>query len=228
MTNSENIIGQINSNIFFKEFTFSKNDFKELDANQRLEFADNVVWLDDLFFIYQIKERESNTTNDLKWFDNKVLKKAVKQIKLTLEYLSTYPKIIIENDKGHKLDITKARNSQKLRKIIIYSPLDNFPESKRHLKFYESSEIGLVHLFHLEDYYWICKYLITPTEIEEYLNFREELFFFDKGRSNALPEQYFLGHFLETLDTDHFDPVYITNLKNYKPDINEFDISNHY
>ena len=51
-TNSENIISIINSNVFFKEFTFSKNDFKELDTKQNLEFADNVVWLDDIFFFF--------------------------------------------------------------------------------------------------------------------------------------------------------------------------------
>jgi hypothetical protein len=103
--NSENIVTQINSNVFFKEFTLSKNDFKELDTNQKLEFADNVVWLDKLFFIFQIKEREPNSTGDIKWFESKVLKKAVKQIKSTLKYISTYPEIIIENEKGHKLDI---------------------------------------------------------------------------------------------------------------------------
>jgi hypothetical protein len=225
-TKSENIVSQINSNVFFKEFTFSKNDFKALDSNQKLEFADNVVWLDALFFIYQIKEQDPNSTDSIKWFENKVLKKAVKQIKSTLNYISTYPEIIIENEKGHKLNITKAKKCEDIKRIIIYSPLDNFPELQRNLKFYESSEIGLVHLFHSEDYYWICKYLITPAEVEEYLNFREELFLFDKERSNALPEQYFLGHFLETLNADHFDASYITNLKNHKPDIQQFDISN--
>jgi hypothetical protein len=228
LTDSENIVRELNSNVFFKEFTFSKNDFKNLDTNQKLEFADNVVWLEDLFFVYQIKEREpnaTNATNDLKWFENKVLNKAVKQIKSTLKYLSDYPNIFIENEKGHKLDITKARECKNPKKIIVYSPLDNFPESKRHLKFYESAEIGLVHLFHSEDYYWICRYLVTPAEVEEYLNFREDLFLFDKERSNVLPEQYFLGHFLETLDTDHFSPAYITNLKNHEADIDEFDIS---
>lgn len=40
---TENIISKINSNIFFKEFTFSKNDFKSLDLSQQFEFADNVV-----------------------------------------------------------------------------------------------------------------------------------------------------------------------------------------
>ena len=226
MTNSESIISQINSNVFFKEFTFSKNDFKELNTNQKLEFADNVVWLDTLFFIYQIKEREPNSKNsDIKWFENKILNKAVKQIKSTLKYISNYSEIFIENEKGHQLDITKVKECVDPQKIIVYLPPDNFPESKRHLKFYESSEIGLVHLFHSEDYFWVCKYLITPAEIEESLNFREDLFLFDKIKSNALPEQYFLAHFLETLNADHFDPAYIKNLQNHNADIEQFDVS---
>ncbi|MCW3108233.1 MAG: hypothetical protein JWQ09_2739 [Segetibacter sp.] len=226
MTNSEKIVAQINSNVFFKEFTFSKNDFKELDTKQRLEFADNVVWLDKLFFIYQIKEQGSDTAIDKKWFDNKVLKKAVKQIKSTLRYIDNYPEIIIENEKGHNLNITEAKRCTDTKRIIIYSPNDNFSEDLRRQKFYESSEIGFVHLFHYEDYYWICKYLITPTEINQYLNFREDFFLFDKRYSNALPEQYFLGHFLETPQADHFEPKYITNLTNHKADTNKFDISN--
>lgn len=40
---TENIISKINTNVFFNEFTFSKNDFKSLDLKQQLEFADNVV-----------------------------------------------------------------------------------------------------------------------------------------------------------------------------------------
>lgn len=106
MTNSEKIVSQINSNVFFKEFTFSKNDFKELDSNQKLEFADNVVLLDDLLFLYQVKEQDKNSSNIKNWFENKVLKKAVRQIKSSLEYISKYPEILIENEKGHKLNIT--------------------------------------------------------------------------------------------------------------------------
>lgn len=225
MTNSETIVAQINSNVFFKEFTFSKNDFKELDTNQKLEFADNVVWLDKLFLIYQIKEQGCDSSSAKKWFENKVLKKAVKQIKSTLGYISDYPEIFIENERGHKLNITEAKDCIDTKRIIIYSPNDDFPEDLRSQKFYESSEIGLVHLFHYEDYYWICKYLITPAEINQYLIFREDLFLFNKSYSNSLPEQYFLGHFLETPQADHFEPKYIANLSNHKPDINKFDIS---
>lgn len=189
MTKSEKILAQINSNVFFKEFTFSKNYFKELDTNQQLEFADNVVWLGNLFFIYQVKEQDSSSNDDKKWFENKILKKAVKQIKSTLGYIKNYREILIENEKGHKLNITQANKCIDTKRIIVYSPNDNFSQDLRRQKFYESSEIGLVHIFHYEDYYWVCKYLITPTEINQYLNFRENLFSFDKRYSNALPEQ---------------------------------------
>jgi hypothetical protein len=224
-TESENIIAQINKSVFFKEFTFSKTDFTALDSKQELEFADNVVWLDELFFIFQIKEREKNTSNDEKWFKNKVLKIAVRQIKSTLKYIRDYPEINIENEKGHKLDISKAKESKVVKKIIIYSPNENFPKELRQMKFYDSSGAGLIHLFHAEDYFWICKYLITPTEIKEYLDFRESLYLFNKKASNLLPEQYFLGHFFETLDTDHFNFEYISNLTNYKQKSEDFDIS---
>lgn len=224
-TNSENIISIINSNVFFKEFTFSKNDFKELDTKQNLEFADNVVWLDDIFFIFQIKERNNEIGDDKKWFDNKIINKGVKQIKSTLKYLENYPEILIENEKGHKLNISNVRKNIDSKKIIIYKPNKDFSEEIRHKKFYESSEIGLIHLFHSEDYHWICKYLITPCEIDEYLNFRENLFLFNKNTSNHLPEQYFLAHFLETANTDHFDSKYINTLINFKEDVSTFDIS---
>ena len=80
-TKSENIIAQINKGVFFNEFTFSKTDFKALDSNQIYEFADNVVWLDELFFIIQIKEQAKSSNDDMKWFENKILKIAVRQIK---------------------------------------------------------------------------------------------------------------------------------------------------
>jgi hypothetical protein len=221
---TENIISQINMNVFFREFTFSKNNFVELDSNQKLEFADNVVWLDDIFFIYQIKDRALSDSDDEKWFDNKVLKKGVKQIKNTLKYLENYSGVIITNEKGHKINISEAKRITP-RKIIIYTPSDSFPDAKRFIKFYDSSQIGLIHLFHSEDYYWICKYLLTPAEVEEYLNFRESFYSTQKQVLNHFPEQYILAHFLETLDTEIIVPRYIDNLKIIDKESIDFDIS---
>lgn len=221
---TENIVAKINVNVFFNEFTFSKNDFIELKSNQKLEFADNVVWLDDIFFIYQIKDRAFSNDDDKKWFENKVLNKGVKQIKNTLKYLRDYSGILIKNEKGHIIDISQAKNSEP-RKLIIYTPGNTFPEDKRQIKFYSSSQVGLIHLFHSEDYYWVCKYLLTPAEIEEYLDFRESFFVQQGEFLNHLPEQYILGHFLETLDTYDIVPEYIENLKIADKETVDFDIS---
>lgn len=223
-TKTEKIVSEINSNVFFKEFTFSENDFKENITNQKLEFADNVVWLDELLFIFQIKDRESEIDDDIKWFNNKILKRAVTQIKDTLKYMQDYPEVVIENHKGHKLNIIQANNCSKVKRLIVYTPNPNFPENLRNLKFYNSKKIGLIHLFHSEDYYWICKYLLTPSEVEEYLYFRENLYLANVENSVLLPEQYFLAHFMETLDVNHLNPKYMENLKIIPNENEEFNL----
>ena len=87
-TKTEKIVAEINTSVFFREFTFSRNNFTELNSKQKLEFADNVVWLDDIFFIYQIKDRSDLNGSSSNWFENAVLTKAVRQIKSTLRYLN--------------------------------------------------------------------------------------------------------------------------------------------
>ncbi|KAB2887862.1 MAG: hypothetical protein F9K32_18530 [Desulfobulbaceae bacterium] len=221
---TETTVSLINVNVFFKEFSFSKNDFIDVETNQMQEFADNVVWLDDIFFIYQIKDRKPSDSDDIKWFENKVLKIGVRQIKKTLQYLNTCTQVTITNAKGHKVNISEAKKNSP-RKIIVYTPGNLFPEHKRFIKFYESGEVGLIHLFHSEDYYWICKYLLTPAEVDEYLYFREAFYNQQKLILNKFPEQYILAHFLETLETDHIDSKYIDNLKIIDNETIDFDIS---
>lgn len=225
MTESEKYIAELNSNFFFKEFTFSSTEFKFDEKGQELQLADNVIWLDDLLLISQIKERKrSGNSDNENWFKNKVLKKAVGQIKDTISYFEIYKEISIPNERGHFLNVSEASKIEPI-KLIIYAPDNQFPEKLRFQKFYKSKVIGYVHLFHIEDYLWICKYLITPFEIREYLNFRELLFRNHEKELDNLPEQYVLGHYIETLDTLTLNPRYIENLKNFVHDENEFDIS---
>lgn len=225
MTESEKYISELNSNFFFKEFTYSTTKFKFDKKGQELELADNVVWLDDFLLIFQIKERDdSGKSNIENWFKSKVLRKAVKQIKDTVSYFEIYKEITIPNEKGHVLNISEARKIEPI-KLIIYSPKQQFPDKHRFQKFYKSKEIGNVHLFHIEDYLWLCNYLITPFEIREYLGFRERLFINHEKVLNYLPEQYVLGHYLETLDTTEINLKYVENLKNLVHNESEFDIS---
>ena len=222
---SENFITQINTNVFFKEFTFTKNDFADISTKQKFEFSDNVVWIDDIFFIFEIKERKFDETDgEIEWFENKILKKAVKQIKNTHKYLKKYPNIPIVNERGHTKNISEA-NLNDIQNIIVYSTNNEFNEEKRFIKFYNSKKIGLIHLFHSEDYYWICKYLLTPAEVKEYLLFREELYMSHSQVLNNLPEQYVLGHFFETLDTSVIEPKYIGNLQKINSNLYDFNMS---
>lgn len=225
MTESEAYIAKLNSNFFFKEFTYSSNKFKIDEKGQELELADNVVWLDDLLLITQIKERnKSGDLNAENWFKSKVLRKAVKQIKDTISYFEIYENISIPNERGHILNVSEAGKLEPI-KIVIYVPGGSFPDSLRFQKFYESRDVGLIHLFHIEDYLWICKYLITPYEIKEFLQFREAMFKFHGQNLNNLSEQYVLGHYIETDENFALNPRYIENLSKLEDDFDSFNIS---
>ena len=223
-TISENIITKINVNIFYKEFTFDKNDFYPEDGKK--ELADNVLWIDNLLFVIQIKERniDKATTNADNWFNNKVLKKAKKQISNTLEYFNKYDKIPIKNCRNQSIDISKA-NLNGINKVIIYKLEEELNQNNKNIKFYESQKEGNIHIFNVKDYYWICKYLITPTELDEYLKFRERIYLKHKNIITIYPEQYILGHFLNTDDETEIKEKYIETFDKIKVDFEKFDIS---
>lgn len=223
MTESEAHIADLNSTYFFKEFSFSSTKFKE--KGEELELADNVVWLDDLLLITQIKERSKSSDGNIEnWFASKVLRKAVKQIKDTIKYFDNYKDISIENEKGHKLNIVEARKNTPI-KLIAYHCNESLSKKNRFLKFYHSKDVGLIHLFHIEDYNGICNLLITPFEIRDYLIFRELLYLKHKDILNVYPEQYILGHYIETTDVSEINPQFIENLKNLVHDESDFDVS---
>lgn len=225
-TESEHIVTSISSNVFFKEFTFDKNQFKS--GNRELELADNVLWLDDLLFVIQVKERNpkeiKTSIEENKWYDN-VIKKAKKQIADSLTFLKTYDAIKIKNLRQQEIEISKP-NLDSINKIIVYMPnSDLISEENKSIKFYESSQVGNVHIFHIEDYLWVCKYLITPTELDEYLKFRERIHRRHKETIAALPEQYILAHFLKTDDEEVIRVEYIKALTTLEQNAIEWDMS---
>jgi hypothetical protein len=144
--------------VFYKEFTFDKNDFYPEDGKK--ELADTVLWLGDLLFIIQVKERNPNEikseAEENDWFDNKVLKKAKEQIANSIEYLNRYTEIKIKNVRNHSIDISKAKKIG-INKVIVYMP-NNSPISseKRSMKFYyERKKSGNIHIFNIENYLWV-------------------------------------------------------------------------
>jgi hypothetical protein len=198
MTESEQYITKLNTNIFFREFSFSRNKFFP-EPKEQLEFADHMIWIDDLMIIFQEKERNiSNATDSAseeKWFNKKVVGEATKQVRNTLKYLREYKEIHLPNERNHIFNIATA-NVTSIDKIVLYSANSTLPIKCRNQKYHNSSSVGFIHIFHIDDYLGICKTLVTPMEIHHYLSYREELINKWTNETAHLPEYALVGHFL--------------------------------
>ena len=198
--NLEEQMSKLNEFYFFKEFTYSSTLFKRKDG-QEIEVADKVLIIDDLYIVYQLKERfepESTTADkEIKWFEKKIIKNACKQIKDSLKYISDYDEVRLENNRGHKINI--ATNQVKnIHKVVMYKPSKLLSIEKLQKKYHKSSTAGVIHLFCKEDYFGLIETLITPAELHEYLSYREQLIINFPETINLLPEQALLGQYLFT------------------------------
>ncbi len=228
MTESEQYITKLNSNVFFREFSFSRNKFFP-KPKEELEFADHVIWIDDLLIIFQEKERNiSNATDSAseeKWFNKKVVGEATKQIRDTLKYLRDYKDIHLPNERNHTLNIATAKLTS-IDKIVLYSASSALPIKCRNKKYHNSSSVGFIHIFHFDDYLGICETLVTPVEIHHYLSYREELIIKWTNKTDHLPEYALVGHFLYgdlSVEPSIENKNYLTALRDNR---NEWDFTN--
>ncbi len=198
MNDLEKYISELNSNVFFREFSYARNKFSPEPKNE-LEFSDNVVWIDDLMITFQMKERnisgDTNADKEEKWFNDKVIGTATKQIRNTLGYLKDYDEIHLTNGRNHVFNVATA-NLKSVDSIVLYAPHDNLPNKCRYKKYHRSKSAGFIHLFSIEDYIGICETLVTLLEIHHYLSYREELINRWDEESANIPEAALVGHFL--------------------------------
>jgi hypothetical protein len=223
----ERYLSELNENIFFREFSFAKNKFSPAQQSE-LEFADHVIWLDELLITFQLKEREPTGTHtkhtEIKWFEKKVVGKATKQIRDTLKYFKAYDEINITNERGHVFNVSAAKTKVRIN-VVSYAPHELLPKRCRRKKFHLSSTAGFIHLIPAYDWLGICHSLTTPAEIAEYLAFRQAISQKHQGKVNLLPEQALVGQFLYgTLDTEP-DRSFTKYLQLLLPAQHEFDMS---
>ena len=218
MTASEKLLTEINRTVFFSEFTYGQTQLNPGDGNTK-ELADNVIWLDNLLFVYQVKGREPDAVtdqqNEERWFNSKVANKAKKQIKDTVNYFKSYGSLPILNERGQQIDVAAARE-EKIVKIVIYDPNSSLLENKRRTLFLESSSVGRIHLFHIADYQLVCECLVTPAELASYLEFREEIYLIHQEVLWAYSENYLLGHFLTDPNSRQINPSFEGNVEKLK------------
>lgn len=195
----EDELSSLNEWYFFREFTYSKLNFRPI-SSQEVELADSIIWIGDLLIVYQLKERETQNvttaTAEKRWFEKKVLGLATRQVRDTLEYFKDKGNIEIQNHRGHTfcLDIQSINH---LHKLIVYLPHVALTEGYRKLKHHRSRTAGIIHIISAGDYLGIVRTLLTPAEVADYLNFREELIDRWEPEIAAVPELALVGQYLK-------------------------------
>ena len=200
----EESIAEYNSNVFLREFTYDKTNFKNSDGEE-LEFCDSAVWIDDLLIIQQLKQRNEehashSAATERKWFTNKIEKKAVGQIADSLRYLSEENSLPVVNRRGQLLDLAEYSVSETYA-VVLYSTPDPLPLDvlSRKGRFSKRARC-FVHFFDQINYVAVCSILHTPREIADYLKFRETFIAKIGNIANCVSEKAMLGKFLT--DTD--------------------------
>jgi hypothetical protein len=225
---SEAFVAQINENVFFAEFAFDAAHLT-VPGSGEVEVADHLVIVDDLGILFQLKERSPDAPSDAasmaSWFAKKVRKAAVRQVANTKRLLSTYGGTPIGNHRGHLIPLPKEL-PKRLASVVIYAApeVPSFAPPKYCL----SKQCGFVHFIRAADYLGVCRTLLTPTEVLDYLEFRERavhaLIFsptsvseealvgqFMGGDLNAIPnERYSLALDALLEDTEAWDISFLT------------------
>jgi hypothetical protein len=223
----EEDIARLNQYYFFREFTFSKNTFRPTPTEE-VELADNVIWLDNILNIYQLKERQApNNTNSEKeqrWFEQKVLGKATRQIRDTLNYLHNHRDIHLQNHRGHAFNVTVS-SLESVHKLVLYKAHEALPESCRKQKHYRSQTAGLIHLIPADDYLGTLRTLLTPAEVSDYLAFREKLITNWEEDVLNLPEQALVGQYLSGISNEKPQFVFVEYLQKLQHRAEEWDMT---
>ena len=206
-----------------REFTYAKNKFT-VPAGE-YELADNIISLDDIMIVYQLKERDpSGTRTPEQWFNRNIIGTAKKQIKDTLLYLDQYSEIRVINQQGHEFPLSKPVNS-KIHKVMLYSGIDPLPNNCKDRNFYISSGVVVIHIFHSSEYKMVVENLVTITEIEEYLSFREKIINQHHKLISSISEEAIVGQFLSREYEELPSNDYIIYFKSLKEEFNDWDVT---
>jgi hypothetical protein len=156
----EEELSRVNEHFFFREFTFSKNTFRP-SPGQEVELADNILWLDSMLVVFQLKERgvsgDSSAEGEARWFERKVLTTGSRQIRDTLTYLDRHSQIELENHRGHRFRLVST-NINTVHKVICYLAHEQLPPACKVKKYHGSQTAGVIHLIEATDYLGVVLY----------------------------------------------------------------------
>lgn len=182
MTNSEKLLSSFSENYFYKELVYADLKFTPIGGTE-IELADLIINLEDIILAIQLKERnEKDRTQDKnieeKWLKKKC-KKAKEQIKDTISYI-TSEKVYFINARGKK---TIINPSAEVVPLVVFEN-DSISEYEHLLRSHTNDGLA-VNCMSIDDFKLMCKQLLSPIEIIEYLKWREA-FYKKNGLINLL------------------------------------------
>ena len=188
---------QQHANVFLKAFSFPTTQLPRSPEDEA-ELADRVVLMDNIGFIYQLKEREQKVATkpgDLeKWVANNVVKKGAKQLQNTRDLLSSYAGLSLVNHFGHRVFFTRRHPDELVSMIIYRVP----PKSRafRAARFKKGRNGGFVHVLRDVDYFEICQHFVTPVQLLDYFGFRRDVLITWDSAAAAVSEEALIGQYL--------------------------------
>lgn len=220
----EEFTAQLNSTTFWKEFTYSETWFYPRPTD-KVELADGIVLIGPLAYVYQLKER-TNATDDpeaeRRWFNNKVLSKATKQIRDSLRYLADNDIITLQNAQGHTVEV-KGSDMTSIHKVVIFSATKALPEDCWETQFYISNTAGFIHVLAAHDYLGILDKLRVPNDIRLYFEYRESVLPRLREQGTKVEEPDIMVAFLTERDLPQ--PQSKEQLRAFVQDLDAFDLS---
>jgi hypothetical protein len=193
----QDFTAQEHANVFLRGFSFSTAQIPR-NPDDEAEIADRIVLLENIGFIFLLKEQEQEVAakpGDLeKWVVNNVVKKGVKQIQNTRDLLDGYMGLSLVNHFGHRVSVTPAEGEDLVSVIIYRVPSQS--RAFRAARFKKGRNGGFVHILRDLDYFEICQHFVTPTEVLDYYAFRRDILINWDAAAAAVSEGALIGQYL--------------------------------
>lgn len=176
MVNStEKILSAFAQIYFYKELVLDQLQFIEEGSTEK-EVADLLLNLGDMIVAIQLKARnEADKTGDIekeiKWLNHKC-KDAKKQVKDSITYIQEGKLPSFSNERGQNIDID---SESEILPLVIFMN-DDIGDQYAHILRKHSVEGMDINCLSFEDFQIVCRELMTPIEIVEYLKWRLEYY----------------------------------------------------
>lgn len=193
----QDFTAQQHANVFLRAYSFPTTHLPR-SADDEAELADRVVLMDNIGFIFQLKEREHKVASrpgDLeRWVTNNVVKKGVRQVQNTRDLLRRYRGLSLVNHFGHRLSFSPIDPDDLVSMVIYRVP----PKSRafRAARFKKGRNGGFVHILRDLDYFEICEHFVTPAELLDYFGFRRDSLLNWDPAGTAVSEEALIGQYL--------------------------------